>query len=249
MTVVQWMIIGYLGYLGWWISRLQDRLRQVETDRGLREVVDVAVQLEQKYFSEALRLSSGEISDHKSIVSGFSIHLKIWSSHYTGTIKVFRGPGVAPRSININEFPTSEYQFPLPLVRCGLFEELDETRNELLDFGPTSPEKLEVLLSHKSIIVLPRDGRFNWARTGHKYKPDQCHLIVPIRESDLDEYVETSLSDDVDWLTLTGDERFYDRTGDWASWEIRAVYPKPLSSTTAHLDQDAVEPSDKKKTA
>jgi hypothetical protein len=126
--------------------------------------------------------------------------------------------------------------------------EADEKQDSVSEFGPASPEKLAVLLSHKTIIIRARDGRFDWhASSGHSYKPSPSDLVIPIREDDLHDYVDTYGDDDLDWFMVAGYSRRYKRDGRWASWSMTAVYPKALSSTTSVLDKSAVRPNGKDK--
>jgi hypothetical protein len=239
-----WLLVTL--YLFWRISQLQHRLRQVEFDGDLREVVEANVQLRREYFSEALALSDQEIDSSPQRVRGISLRILIWKAHYSGDIALFREPGEKPKHESICEFPTVLFQFPLELASCGLLREIDEKQKSVLEFGPKSPEKLNVLLSHKAIIIRPRDGRFDWGiSSGRSYKPRPSDLVIPIREGDLDKYEDTYGSGDADWHMMTGSARRYKRDGRWADWSIAAVYPKPLSGTTARLDQSAVKPNDK----
>jgi hypothetical protein len=235
-------------YLFWRIDQLHHRLRQVERDSLLREVMTVSVQLRREYFSEALKLSDEEIDGAPQTVRGIWLRLLIWKAHYSGDIAFFRGPGEEPKRESIYQFPTDSFQFPVELARCCLFGEADEKQDSVLEFGPKSPEKLEVLLSHKAIIIRARDGRFEWAvSSGHSYKLRPSDLVIPIREDDLQEYLDTYGHDDADFLMMMGRERRYKRDGRWASWRIAAVCPEALSSTTSVLDESPVEPNDKDK--
>jgi hypothetical protein len=135
-------------YLFWPIDQLHHRLRRVESDGLLREVITVSVQLSREYFSEALKLSDEEIDGSPQAVRGMRLRLLTWKAHYTGDIAFFRGPGEGPKRESVYEFPTVSFQFPLELARCCLFGEADERQDSVSGFGPGSPEKLAVLLSH-----------------------------------------------------------------------------------------------------
>jgi len=236
-------------YLLWRIDQLHRRLGDVERDSLLHEVMWVTVQLRREYFLEALGLSDEETDGAPHAVRGIGLRLSIWKAHYSGEVVFFRGPGEEPKRESIFESPTFSSQFPLEVARCCLFRDSDENQDTLLDFGPKSPEKLEVLLSHKAIIIRTRDGRFEWgvSGTGHLYKPRPSDVVIPIREDDLFEYLDTYGRDDADFLMMMGDARRYKRDGRWATWNITAVYPKPFSRTTTRLDQSAVKPNDRDK--
>jgi hypothetical protein len=235
-------------YLFWRIDQLHHRLRRVESDGLLREVITVSVQLSREYFSEALKLSDEEIDGSPQAVRGMRLRLLTWKAHYTGDIAFFRGPGEDPKRESVYEFPTVSFQFPLELARCCLFGEADERQDSVSGFGPGSPEKLAVLLSHKAIIIRARDGRFDWrVSSGHSYKPGPSDLVIPIREDDLHDYLDTYGHDDLDWVMVAGHARRYKRDGRWATWSMTAIYPEALSSTTSVLDKSAVKPNDKDK--
>lgn len=48
-------------YLLWRLDQLRDRVRRLELESPLREVITVRVQLQREFFSEALKLSDEEI--------------------------------------------------------------------------------------------------------------------------------------------------------------------------------------------
>jgi hypothetical protein len=231
-------------FILWYIHR-QIRIlsQQIEFDSPLREVIAAQVELQNEFLSEALKLSEQEISGATQIIRGITVQLQIWKAHYSGEVAFYRKFAEEPvkRTI-IHEFPTSHYQFPLALAKHTLFAVADE--NFHLDFGPNSPEKLEVLLSHKAIIIRARDGRFEWDASGHCYKQQPSDLVIPIREQDLQECVDTYGQDDPDWSMMTGHERRYERRGRWARWSIFAVFPESLSRTTSSLDASVVKPND-----
>ena len=225
-------------YLFWRIDQLHHRLRRVESDGLLREVITVSVQLSR----------DEEIDGSPQAVRGMRLRLLTWKAHYTGDIAFFRGPGEDPKRESVYEFPTVSFQFPLELARCCLFGEADERQDSVSGFGPGSPEKLAVLLSHKAIIIRARDGRFDWrVSSGHSYKPGPSDLVIPIREDDLHDYLDTYGHDDLDWVMVAGHARRYKRDGRWATWSMTAIYPEALSSTTSVLDKSAVKPNDKDK--
>ena len=233
-------------YLGWRIGQLRDRVRRLEFEGPLREVITVSVELRPEFFSEALKLPREEISRSSEMVRAIWLRLQIWKDHYTGEIAFYARFGEEPlgRS-SICEFPTDSFQFPLELARCVLFGKALDRENRSFDFGPTSSEKLVVLLSQKALVIRARDGRFDWiASSGHCYKPSPSDLLIPIREDDLDEFLDNYGHDDPDWLQMKGLDRHYKRDGRWANWRITALYPESLSWTTAHFDKSAVKPND-----
>jgi len=78
-------------YLFWRIDQLHHRLRRVESDSPLREVITVSVQLRREYFSEALKLSDAEIDGSSQAVRGMWLRLLTWRAHYTGATDVGLG--------------------------------------------------------------------------------------------------------------------------------------------------------------
>jgi hypothetical protein len=228
----------------WYIDRqVRDVTRQIEFDSPLREVIAVNVEIQRKCFSEALKLSDEEIDAAPRIVRGIRLRLQVWKTHYSGDIAFYGKLGEGPcwKREDIQEFPTSTFQFLLVLAQHPLLGPADESRS---DFGLKAPEGLEVLLSHKAIIIRGRDGRFECDAAGHCYKPRPSDLVIPTREADLREYVDTFGLDDPDWLMVTGRTRHYERRGRWAVWTLCAVSPKSVSSTISSLDDSAVKPND-----
>jgi len=204
-------------FIFWYIDRqMRTVSRQIEFDSPLREVIAANVELQREFLSEALKLSAEEIDGSREMVLGIRLRLQIWKAHYSGDVAFFRKMGEEPfKRESIHEFPTSTFQFPLALAKCSLFVQAHERGVDELDFGPHSTEKLEVLLSHKAIIIRARDGRFESDASGHSYKPRSSDLVIPIREEDLQEFVDTFGRDDPDWLMMTGNERRYQCQGRW----------------------------------
>ena len=228
----------------WYIDRqIRAVARQIEFDSPLREVIAVNIEIQRKFFSEALRLSDEEIDAAPRIVRGIRLRLQVWKTHYSGDIAFYGELGEEPclKREDIYAFPTSTFQFPVVLAQHPLLGPADKSGPH---FGPKASESLEVLLSHKAIIVRARDGRFEFDAAGHCYKPRPSDLVIPTREADLKEYVDTFGCDDPDWLMMTGQQRRYERRGRWAMWTMFAVSPGSLSSTMLSLDDGAVKPSD-----
>ena len=146
-------------YLLWRIDQLHRRLGDVERDSLLHEVMWVTVQLRREYFSEALNLSEVETDGSREAVRGIWLRILIWKAHYIGDIAFFRGGWGRPKRESVHEFPTVSCQFPLELATCCLFEEAGKKQDSVSEFGPGTPEKLEVLLSHKAIIIHRRAAK------------------------------------------------------------------------------------------
>jgi hypothetical protein len=235
------VVIGVAVCIIWYFHKLMRVfIRQIEFRSPLREVIKVGIELQNMFFTEALKLSDEEISGNSDIVHGIQLHLRIWKAHYSGDISFYRKLGEEPlKSVKIQEFPTVRYQFPISLAEHSLFGLPDQ--NRLFDFGPNGTEKLEVLLSHKAIIVRARDGDL-WRSASSTERPSE--IVIPIREQDLTEYVDTFGNDDPDWFRATGLQRRYQRRGRWAWWNMSAVYPQSLSWTTSFLDKSAIKPND-----
>lgn len=233
-------------YLLWYIeSRIRNVARQIALDSPLRKVMTVSVELRREFFMEALKLSDEEIDASPRMVRHISLHLQTWKAHYQGDVGFYGERGEELRRDKIWEFPTTSSQFPLDLAKCSLFGKAGEKADSDSDSGRSAPERLEVLLSHKAIIIYARDGRFEWrVNSGHSYKPSPSDLVIPIREDDLQEYRDTYGHDDPDWLMITGHNRYYKRLGRWAAWRVLAVFPEPLSSTTFFLDGSPEKPND-----
>jgi hypothetical protein len=215
--------------------RYLDRLavRRIELDVPLREVLAIHIGLKQKFFAEALKLSDEEIDSSPELVRSIRIRVQIWKGHYSGDVAFYGNDEVALKQNEIYEFPTTSDQFPMALGQCPLLRKGADTDAESFDFGQGSPEKLEVLLSHKAVIVRAKDGRFGIRPAGPFFKSDLLDLVIPTREADLAQWVDTFGQDDPDWLSVAGRTRRYERDGIWVNWSISAVNPMALSWTTS----------------
>jgi len=233
-------------FIFWYIdSRIRGVARQIALDSPLRKVMKMSVELRREFFVEALKLSDEEIDASPRIVRHVSLHLQTWKAHYQGEIGFYGERGEELKRSKIWAIPTTSSQFPLDLAECSLFGKSDGKTDSDSDFGPSAPERLEVLLSHKAIIICARNGRFgSHVNSCTSYKPRPSDLVIPIREDDLQEYRDTYGHDDPDWLMMTGYNRYYRRQGRWASWSASAVFPGSLSSTTSSLDSTPVKPND-----
>jgi hypothetical protein len=229
--------------------------RQVSWDHPLHQVFHATIHLRDEFFSEALRLPSGKISQATMRLRAVSVELQIWKDHYSGEITFWGksdpedlGYEVSKRE-KIFETPTSSYQFP---AKCELLDLTVPTKPH--DFGKSTTEKLQVLLSHRAIILRACDGRFwdedtSWPL--HRNDPRPTDLVIPIREDDLYEY-KAETPDDADWNREHGLERFYKRSGRWADWGAWSVSPRVLfgeSGVTSRLDAGPVKLNDGGKSA
>ena len=252
MSELHWMALSCLGFaifLFWYLNRGLGQLAQrIALDSPLKEVLNLRVELKRTYFTDALKLAEAEIDGGRGLLTVISMRLFIWKTHYSGEISFFGGSdGKLLKQEPICLFPTCQFQFPLELTKQKLFVppvgEASEEVQQYFDFGPRSPEKIEVLLSHKSIVVRARDGRFGMGESGIHFKLAPSDLVIPIRRFDLADYRDTYGEDDAHWLMMVGDERRYKREGDWADWRLMTVRPQPISEVTSRLDQSVTMPT------
>jgi hypothetical protein len=131
---------------------------------------------------------------------------------------------------------------PHQWARYPLFGREFEQKDHPLDFSANGPEKLVVLLSG-----LPAAGLPFFPTSGpvtRRYRASPSDLVIPIREDDLQAYVDNAGRDDPDFRMIAGRSRRYQRSGRWASWSISAVFPELLFWATAGLDKSPVKPND-----
>lgn len=234
----------FLAYIHWYIHEvIRSGERNLKLDVPLREVIAVTVQLKDEFFTEALMLSCDEVAAAPQLVRSAFIRIEIWKGHYSGTISFRDGNGALLRENYILELPTTNWEFPVSLSSCPLLKNYEEG-SVVFDIGANSPEKLEALISHKALMLRAKDGRFSSKHSGASFKADPSDIVIPIREGDLEPYVDDYGSDDPDWLMGTGSSRRYKRRGRWAYWTITAVCPVALDWTMRLLDATPAQLND-----
>jgi hypothetical protein len=254
-----WLPVLLMAVLLYLIYRLEKRIeRMIDLDTPLRQVFFASVDLQNEFFSQALKLSEDEIRNLRDRLMAVRIELQIWKSHYAAKIGFFgrRKEGTFAYELakreEVLEAP-SWSQFPLCLAKCPLLDlTLETNKTKAFDFGPNVPEKLEVLLTHKALILRPRDGRLGYGRSewSSRNDPRPTDLVIPIREADLEEYEDRN--SDADWMLTVGRDRFYRRSGRWMNWTAWSVSPKSLFGwlgTTSSMDASPVKLNDGGKSA
>jgi len=194
LTMVRYSFFLYLLYL---IDKTnKSNSRQIGWDHPLRQVLYANIELRDEFFSEALRLSDEEIKEATMRLRVVNIQLHIWKDHYSGRITFYGnadGSGYEMvKCEDILEIPTVKYQFPLRLEKCPLLDLTVKTKPG--NGGKGTAENLEVLLSHKAIILRACDGRFwdedvKWPLHQTDPRPTDSTskpLVRPVRPERLD---------------------------------------------------------------
>jgi hypothetical protein len=72
------------------ISRTRKSIKpQIDIDTPLRQVFSVNIELQNEFFSQALKFSEEEVHNLRDKLKAVKIDLQIWKSHYAGQDRLF----------------------------------------------------------------------------------------------------------------------------------------------------------------
>lgn len=246
-------------YLYWIVSDLIRRVyRFIESDDALVEVVIANVNFTRAFLIEACKLSSETLDlvnqqqassvvlqpsagfPSQRLISGLHIELRVWKGHYSGEVK-FYGQDNLVKSDRIFEVPTASSQFPMLLSSCEPL--MTELREQEEGFDGHKPNiEIEVLLSHKALIIRGNHGDLGNKRQYYYYQAEEAELVIPTRDADLAPFYDMYGRDDPDWLRIEGGTTRYKHAGRWARWSLIKQPCRSLSRTTRSLDHGPVVP-------